>query len=290
MSNQIVGPHLTWGKRLLAVLLWSLMALIFGLVAWYFGLKPLLVTVGNWNLARDYQAVDAKVVTRSGKASDGGTASWLAASYEVGGKTYYAERLSVLDDDDPEAIANADVEKTLQASTGEGKTIKVWVSPRKPEIAVVSRDLPVLSLLALTPLALGFSVFALAGFLGAVGALFAFGYYRRLFDAVGLWVFASLWCGFIFPVLMLVMSQPSIEWFAVAFVGLFALFGVLMIWGAIAASITGTNANAFQISGSRKSRLPASALATTGGKNGKKVQGTAKRGGMGGRGDDFDKN
>ena len=290
MSNEIVSPHKTWGKRLLAALLWSLMALVFGLIGWHFGLKPLFVTLGNWNLARDYQAVDAKVVTRSGKASDGGTAAWLAASYELGGKTYYAERLTVLDDDDPDAIANADVEKTLQASTGEGKTIKVWVSPRKPEIAVVSRDLPLLSLVALTPLALGFAIFAGAGFLGAVGALFALGYYRRLFDAVGLWIFASLWCGFIFPVVMLVMSQSSIEWFALAFVGLFALLGVLMIWGAIAASISGTNANAFQINSSHRSRLPASALATTGGKNGKKVPGAAKRGGMGGRGDDFDKN
>lgn len=289
MSTEIVSPHTTWGKRLLAALLWSLMALIFGLVAWHFGLKPLVVTVGNWNLARDYQAIDAKVVTRSGKASDGGTATWLAASYELGGKTYYAERLTVLDDDDPDAMANADVEKALQASTGEGKTIKVWVSPRKPEIAVVSRDLPLLSLLALTPLALGFAVFALAGLFGAVGALFAFKYYRRQFDAVGLWVFASLWCGFIFPVLMLVMSQPSIEWFAVAFVGLFAFFGVLMIWGAIAASISGTNPGAFQINSSRNSRLPASALATSGGKKNQKVGGAARRGGMGGRGDDFDK-
>lgn len=289
MSTEIVNPHATWSKRLLAALLWSLMTLTFGLVAWHFGLKPLFITIGNWNLARDYQAVDAKVVTRSGKASDGGTATWLAASYEVGGKTYFAERLTVLDDDDPDAMANADVEKTLQASTGEGKTIKVWVSPRKPEIAVVSRDLPLASLAALTPLALGFSVFALAGFFGAIGALSGLAYYRKMFDAVGLWVFASLWCGFIFPVLMLVLSQPSIEWFAVAFVGLFAFFGVLMIWGAIAASITGTNANAFQIGSPGKSRLPASALATSGGKKNRKVEGAARRGGMGGRGDDFDK-
>ncbi len=289
MANGDRSVHDTWGKRLLAVLLWSLMALIFGLVGWYFGLKPFAVTVGNWYQARDYQAVDAKVVSRSGKASDGETATWLAASYEIGGKAYYAERLTILDDDDPDAAANAAVDKMLQASRGEDKSIKVWVSPRKPEIAVVSRDLPLGSLLALTPLAIGFSLFGLAGLVGAVGALFGFGYYRHMFDAAGLWVFASLWCGFIFPVLMLVLSQPGIEWVAVVFVGVFALIGILLLWGAIAASIKGTNPGAIQIGGSPRSRLPASALATTGGKHGKKVAGAAKRGGMGGRGDNFDK-
>ena len=140
-------------------------------------------------------------------------------------------------------------------------------------------------------MAIGFSLVALAGVFGTLGALFSFGYYPRLFDAVGLWIFGGLWCGFIFPVLWLVTSQAGMEWFAIILVGLFALIGVLVLWGAVAASIKGTNPSAFQITtGSRKSRLPDSALATTGGKKSNKVGGAVKRGGMGGRGDEFDKN
>jgi len=292
MSTVAANPHQTMGKRLGAAFGWLVMAIIFGTTGWFFGIKPLATAVGNWNVARDYQAVDAKVVTRKGKASDGGEVTWPAATYEVGGKTFHAERLTVLDDDDPDVPANADVEKMLQASTGEGKTIKVWVSPRKPEIALVSRDLPIQSLWPRTPLAIGFGLVALAGVLGTLGALFSLGYYPRLFDAVGLWIFGGLWCGFIFPILLLVTSQGSIEWVAIIIVGLFALIGVLVLWGAVVASIKGTNPNAIQINvgSSRKSRLPDSALATTGGKKTAKVQGAVKRGGMGGRGDDFDKN
>ena len=288
MRDPTASPHMSWTGRLVAVLLWALLATVFGITGWLFALKPLVVAAGNWQLARDYRPVQAKVVTRTGKDSDGSTVNWPAASYEVDGKTYYAERLSVLDDDAPDEPSNADVVKTLEASRGDGKTITVWVSPRKPEIALVSRDLPVQSLWGRAPMGIGFALIALAGVAGALGALVNFGYYRKLYGAAGLWGFSAVWCGFIFPVMLLVSSEKDVEFFVVCFVGFFALIGIFLLWGAISATIMGGE-NVMKISSSPGSRLPASALRTTGGKTKKNQPGT-KRGGLGGHGDGFDKN
>jgi hypothetical protein len=290
MSNQTSHPHPNWGKRLLAVFGWSAMAAIFGLTGWHFGAKPLAVPMGNWVMARDYQPVEATVIERTGK-DDAGTFNWYAARYEISGKSYDTERLTVLEDGAIDEPSNAAVLKSLADARAQEKKVTVWVSPRKPDVALVSRDLPFGSLWSRAPFTIVFGVFALAGALGAVGALVGFSYYRNMVEATGLWVFGALWCGFIFPVLMLVTSQPSVEFFALIFVGFFALIGVLVVWGAIAASLTGQSN--MTVSGfgnnSKKSNLSKQQLATSWGPKGKPVKGSVKRGGAGGRGGDFDK-
>ena len=283
-----MNPHRTWGVRIGVAILWLSFVLIFGSTGWFFGLKPVSTTVGNWWMARDYQAVQGTVVERAGKDADG-EFKWLAARYDVGGKTRETSRMTVLDDEAIDEPANDAVQSALRPNLGAEKPVTVWVSPRDPEVAVVSRDLPLKPVVARLPLAIGFAVFALAGVSGALGALFSFEYYQKQFDVIGLWVFAALWCGFIFPVLMLVLSQASIETFAVVFVGLFVLVGVLLLWGAVAATITGKGGEGFQMTSSKRSKLPDSALATSYGKKGKPVAGNVKRGGIGGRGDGFDK-
>ena len=284
MSDVVTSPHATWPKRLLATVLWALLAAVFGVTGWLFGLEPLTIALGNWQQARDYRAVSAKVVTLEGKADDGSAVRWPAASYEIDGKTYYAERLTVLDDDAPDERSNAAVMSTLEASRGD-MTITVWVSPRKPEIALVSRELPVKSLWARVPLGVGFELIALAGVAGAVGSLFNFGYYRNLFDSAGAWGFSAVWCGIIFPMLWLMSAQSDIDLFVVMFVGFFALMGVALLLGAITTSIKG-GGSAVKF-GSSGSKLPASALRTTGGKA-KKNDANVKRGGLGGHGGDAD--
>lgn len=283
-----MNPHKTWGVRIGVTIFWLSFVLIFGLTGWFFGLKPLSTTVGNWWLARDYQAVQGTVVERSGKDADG-EFSWLAARYDVGGKVRETSRMTVLDDEAIDEPANDAVQTSLRANLGTEKAVTVWVSPRDPEVAVVARDLPMKPVFARLPLAIGFPLFALAGVSGALGALLSFGYYQKQFDVIGLWVFAALWCGFIFPVLMLVMGAGAIEWFVVAIVGFFALIGMFMLWGAVAATITGKGAAGFQMTSGKRSKLPDSALATSYGKHGKPVTGKVKRGGMGGRGNDDNK-
>ena len=293
MSNNTAHPYPNWGKRLLAVCWWSLLAVVFGVTGWYFGVKPLVVPIGNWVLARDFQPVEATVIERIGK-DDTGTFNWYAARYDVAGKTYDTERLTVLDDDAIDEPSNAVVLKSLADARSQEKKVTVWVSPRKPDVALVSRDLPLASLWPRAPMAMVFGAFALAGALGAVGALTGFSYYRNMLHAAGLWVFAALWCGFIFPVLMLVMSQSAVEFFVVIFVGLFALIGVLLLWGAIAASISGHSSLSVSGFGTnpKKSNLSKEQLATSWGPKGKPgttLKGDVKRGGIGGRGADFGK-
>lgn len=285
MSDVVSSPHATWPKRLLAMVMWALLAAVFGVTGWLFGLEPLSIALGNWQQARDYRAVSAKVVTREGTADDGTLMSWPAASYEVDGKTYLAERLTVLDDDAPDERSNAAVMRTLEASRGD-MTITVWVSPRRPEIALVSRDLPVQSLWGRVPLGVGFALIALAGLAGAVGALFNFGYYRNLFDSAGAWGFSAAWCGIIFPLLWLMSPLSGSELFMVMFVGFFALIGVALLLGAITTSIKG-GGSAIKF-GSSGLTVPTSTLRATDGKT-KKNEANIKRGGMGGHGGDFDK-
>lgn len=287
MDENNISPHPTWGKRLLFALLWAAVALVFGTCGWLFGIEPLATAVGNWQQAKDYREVDAKVVTRSAQDVEGSTANWVAAEYVVDGKTYLAERMTVLDDDGFDNPVNAATARTLEAARSANSTAKIWVSPRKPEIALVSRDLPVGSLLPRAPMAVGFAIIALAGVAGFIGALINFGYYRKLYNAAGMWLFAGLWCAFMFPILLLVATAQDVEFWVVVFVGFFALIGVLLLWSAISSSFTG-NVSAVKIGSSPGSRLPASALRTTGGYT-KKMDKKVKRGGLGGQGDGVDK-
>ena len=282
------SPHQTWGKRLGAAVIWALMAAGFGVTGWLFALQPVTVALANWNVARDYKAVPATIVQRTG-SDENGTFYWQAARYEVDGKSYETSRMTVLEDEAIDEPANAVVMKGLDSARSAQKPVTVWVSPRVPEIAVVSRDLPISTLWPRTLMGVGFAIFALAGVTGFFGALFGFGYYSRQFDAAGLWGFSAAWCGFIFPIMLLVSQADDVEFFVLVIVGLFALIGVLMLWGAVSSTLTGSSSVASMKLGSNQSKLDSAALATSYGRKGKPASGKIKRGGLGGRGDDFDK-
>ena len=287
-----MNPHKSWGARLGTTLIWALFALIFGLTGWTFGLKPVATTLGNGWLARDYQAVDATIVERSGRDADG-EFKWLAARYEVAGKRHETSRMTLLDDDAIDEPANDVMQKSLRQNLASEKPVTVWVSPRDADVAVVSRDLPWRALLPRLPMAIGFTLFALAGVSGVLGALFSLPYYTNQFNAIGLWIFAAIWCAISFAFLRLVTSGGDAEWFVVAIIGFFVMVGIIMLYGAIAATITGKGGG-IDVSTNQPSKLPASALATSYGKRGKRgseaaLKGDVKRGGMGGRGDNYDK-
>lgn len=257
-------------RRLLAFPLWLLLAAIFGLCGWLFGLKPVVTTVGNWLQARDYVATQAQAVQRTGTDAAGTLTSWPAAQYEANGQRHYAERATVLVEDDPAAASNAAVFKRLEAARAGKLPVTVWVSPRRPEIALLSRDLPLASLWPRVPMALGFPLFALAGLAGMIGALFNPGWYARLTQAAGVWAFAAAWCGFVFPMLLLIAGDAEADWVPIAFMSLFVLVGIGSLWAAIASSLRG------------ETSLLHRDLST--------ARGKVQRGGIGGRGDGFDKN
>ena len=291
MSIFTISLYSSRGKRLGIILLWLLMAIVFGITGWFFAIKPLVMTVGNWNVARDYQPVEATVVERTGK-DDGGTFNWYAARYEVAGKTYETARLTTLADEAIDEPSNDIVLKSLAKARTEQKTATIWVSPRRPDIAVVSRDLPLRSLWPSIPFAAVFSLFAATGALGAIGTLANLSYCRRMNDAMGIWIFGALWCGFIFPVFaMMAAKGDADDWPSLMFVGLFALIGLILAYLAVSISIWGAreaSSTTWPMSSNRP-KLMGDTLATRGGKQGEPVKGTVERGGLGGRGADFDK-
>ena len=286
-----MSPHKTWWSRMVAVLVWALAAFVFASVGGLYGVAPIATAASNWFTARDYQETPATVVQRNGQDADG-SFTWYAASYGVGGQARQTARMTVLEDEAIDEPSNALVQASMQKALAEKRPISVWVSPRSADVALVSRDLPLRSLWGRLPMAIGFSIFALAGVAGAIGALFNFKYYARQYEAAFFWVFAALWCGFIFPIFNMFAGGDGSEWVPIVFVGLFALVGVGIIWAAIATSINGQGV---VTQTGTKSKLPASSLATSWGKNGKPgkaakpVKGEVKRGGVGGRGTDFDK-
>lgn len=289
MNDAIATPHASWPKRILATLLWATMAALFSITGWFFAVKPIVVAVGNWRVAADYQSVTGDVVTQTAKAGDGSSYSWRAVRYEMNGKQYVAERLTVLDEDDLDEPANAAVSKQLEDAQRDGKPVPIWVSPRKPAIAVVSRELPLAALAPRLPMALGFGLIALAGIAGALGALVGLPYYRNLFDAVGIWGFGAAWSGFTLPMFMMVAREPHKEMVALVFVGLFALIGCLLLWAALSMTLKGTGST-FAATSNGSVNSGARAAARSGAQ--RKPKGTkagVKRGGLGGRGSDFDK-
>ena len=289
MNDAIAAPHASWPKRILATLLWATMAALFSITGWFFAVKPIVVAVGNWRVAADYQSVTGVVVTQTAKAGDGSSYSWRAVRYEMNGKQYVAERLTVLDEDDLDEPANAAVSKQLEDAQRDGKPVPIWVSPRKPAIAVVSRELPLAALAPRLPMALGFGLIALAGIAGALGALVGLPYYRNLFDAVGIWGFGAAWSGFTLPMFMMVAREPHKEMVALVFVGLFALIGCLLLWAAVSMTLKGTGAT-FATTANGPVNSGARAAASSGAqRKPKSTKAGVKRGGLGGRGSDFDK-
>jgi hypothetical protein len=265
------------------------MALVFGSTGWFFAMEPISVALGNWWQARDYQATTAMVAQRTARDAEG-TFSYYIARYRVNDREYETSRLTVLDNEDIDEPSNAKVANTLGDAFVKETAVSVWVSPRKPEIAIVSRDLPLRSLWSRIPMAIGFTIFSVAGIMGVVGCFGNFGYYRRMVDGAGLWLFSALWCGFIFPMLIVVGQSEGVEWVPAAVVGFFALVGALFLYSAVAVSFFGKATPKSVAAGVRGTHLAKTMFERSLDKQSRvTAKHVNKRGGFGGRGDKFDK-
>jgi hypothetical protein len=157
-------------QRIAASLIWMLLALIMGACAWFFALEPIAVMAGNYLQSRDYTAVPAQIEKRTARDAEG-SFEYLLARYEVGGRSYETTRLSLVDSDAVDQVSNARVMRDVLSRLGQGDRAQVWVSPRRPDIALMSIDLPWRSIWPRLPMAIGFSLFALSALLRVANAL-----------------------------------------------------------------------------------------------------------------------
>lgn len=179
--------------------------------------------------------------------------------YEFGGKGYTSARLglSTMGGSDNIDDWHQEVSARLEAARAAGRPVDVWVNPEKPAEAVFDRGVRWGEVLFLIPFSLAF------GGVG-VGALVVMGYVltgkgpgpwsRRAPDrAAGsdgkesrpsgdsaplfLWIFAFFWNALSWPIAVLVVKDVSRtgEWLGLV-VLLFPLVGLLVLWGAIAAT------------------------------------------------------
>jgi hypothetical protein len=134
-------------ERISAILFASIFALAFGAVG-VFAIVNLTSTFSNWFTARDYQSVPARVLSAVLEESRGskGTRVYranVAFEYEIVGVRYVSDRLN-LDDDvrfDNIGDYHRRIVDTLIAAKNQEAEIKVWVSPRKPGVAIYDRDI-----------------------------------------------------------------------------------------------------------------------------------------------------
>ncbi len=280
------------GQRIVQIVGGLLLAAIFAPLAWFFGIDPLAAAVGNWRQAADYVEVPATVETRTAQDAEG-RFEYLVLRYERNGQSYETIRMTVLEDTDIDIRANAQVIERLRRP---GANASVWVSPRRPEVALASRDLPWTSMWPRLPLAVGFNLLALAGLVAAARAAFG----RNM--SVTLWLtgFAGAWSGFSLPLFSLAAGEgTSVDTGATAGAGIFAVIGLGLTFVAVLGALrpsseteailasesaggfrpehrtTGGSVKAAQAVGSaRAPAAPASGV---------------KRGGIGRRGSGFDK-
>lgn len=262
------------------------LAAIFGPLAWFFGIDPLLAAVGNWQQAQDYIAVPATVETRTGRDAEG-SFEYLALRYEREGKSYETTRMTVLEDMDIDTRANAQVIEALRRS---GANASVWVSPRLPEVAIASRELPWTSMWPRLPMTIGFSLLALAGLIGALRAAAG----HDMGPGLLLTGFAGAWSGFTLPFFTLVAGEgTSVDVGATIGLGLFAVIGL----GLSLAAFFGMFSSSARSGSARSGSDVRPQFRTTGAsvKAARAARAPAapapgvRRGGIGGRGSGFDK-
>jgi hypothetical protein len=171
-----------------------------------------------------------------------------AYRYVIDGREYVSERVTLLRAGSSD-LDNAGHEM-LARSRSEKKALTVFVNPDNPAESVVDRTIPWMFVVGMTPFVFGFGGVGIGALWFLVHSLRESARPSRprgkrvavTSDAatgvLGIWVFAFFWNIIAIPVSLLVVPDAlrNGEW-AVLFVLIFPLIGLLMIWGAVSATI-----------------------------------------------------
>ena len=169
----------------------------------------------------------------------------VAYHYKFGDATYAGDRLGVNPIGGKDNIDSwySDISSMISDAKSGRKPLMVWVNPDNPAESMVDRTIRWKLVAFALPFALGFGGVGVGALWVLVRTLFA----RSGTDAVasaapsgvlGLWVFTFFWNVIAFPIAIVVVPDAVAKGeYAVLFVLLFPLIGVLMLWGAISATI-----------------------------------------------------
>ena len=204
------------------------MAVLFAAIAWQWPLSSLSVELGNSYMARDYQPITAAAVERVGKDADG-SFTWFAARYEVAGKSFETGRMTLLEDEAIDVPANAAVMKTLETALRQNQPVTVWVSPRDPGVAVVSRDLSAASLWKRALFGGAFALIAVGATAGFVAAAFTTSHYRNQTKAAPVWILVSVFWLVLLPIVWALIGPDDKQPITLVAVYLLAAGGLVAI-------------------------------------------------------------
>jgi hypothetical protein len=177
----------------------------------------------------------------------------IAYHYKFGDATYQGDRLGVNPIGGKDNIDSwySDMASMISDAKSGRKPLMVWVNPENPTESMVDRTIRWKLVAFALPFALGFGGVGVGALWVLVRMLFA----RSGTDAVaaaapsgvlGLWIFTFFWNVISFPIAIVVVPDAVAKGeYAVLFVLLFPLIGVLMLWGAISSTITAIK-NAFR--------------------------------------------
>ncbi|MFZ6733609.1 ankyrin repeat domain-containing protein [Undibacterium sp. Ji42W] len=257
---------MTKTKRISSKLGASLFALVFlvgfGVGGWYGGVLPMAQQLQGWWRAGNMVVVQAKIdklELREIRSEDGPT--YLVDAefvYQFDGKTYRSKRISVGGDtSDGYNGYNRSTHASLLQARSNDQSVTLWIDPQDPAFAAYDRQLHINRLIFLIPFATLFPAVSL----GALWALWAIwfrpdedetagafrGSGQQAFSgssgklelqadrsgAAALTVFAVIWNLICIPVALTVYMQKNAGGVVIAFVTMFPVAGVGLLWAAL---------------------------------------------------------
>ncbi len=264
----------------------AVFAAAFGTGGYWFGLKPLALTLQSALAVRGWQPVPAQVVSVQLEQHTSRKSSTFQVHaryrYEFGGRPYEGSRVGL------DTSAGADNvgdwherwHTRLQAAQARGEPITVLVNPSEPAQSLIDPDLrwPLLAFrlpfaVVFTGVGLGAAwwFFRVLGRLlrpgreaqrdggaaeGVSGASLALpagqGQSPAASSAGPIWLFSIFWCCIAFPMAGILWTTDSAPWFAKIFIGLFVAVGLGLM-----AYAMGQTRKAWRYAGTVMTALPA---------------------------------
>lgn len=254
MAGEVISESRNSTGTMAALLLSAVLAVAFGASGYWVGLQPLALTLRAAVEVRDWQPVQARVLSAQiERYQDSDGTTWRVQAryrYVFAGRSYESTRVGL----DPTGRADnigdwhQRWQRRLQSAHTTGQSVVVRVNPHNPSQSLLDAGIRWQLLALRLPFALVFT---------GVGLVAAWVFFRILWGllrpggqagpedsngaepgragagqgtaahSVGaVWLLCFFWCGIAFPMAGILWSTDRSPWFAKAFVGLFVAGGL----------------------------------------------------------------